>query len=326
MKVKSLVLLVVALGCGLVAMLGVQQVLSGDNNNEQKQKVLVAKAEIGPGQLLDAVVIGTQEWHGGELPPGVLTDINQLEGRTLKTRVFPGDLLLEAKLREKGKGGASINIPHGMRVVTVRVDMTTSNNGMINPGDRVDFMCTWKEMRPGVGQVSKTKTFLNYIEVFAIDRIREVSEDESKSTTKPENLSVLVTPEQMQLLELAKNKGTLQVALRNQQDKDSLAMASVDDELFSDRDPSRGIEPPPEQPKIIKEPEPVVEVAPTAPPKRVWTLQINDGETVQKLEFDEPDEVQATTMNDSVLDNQSSARMESKNNLMKSLFNTLLGL
>lgn len=322
MKLKSLVLLAVALGCGLVAMLGVQQVLSGDNGQgDQKLKVLVAKAEIAPGQPLDDVVLAVQEWHGGTLPPGAITDLSQLEGRTLKTRVFPGDLVLEAKLREKGKGGASINIPEGMRVITLPVNMTTSNGGMINPGDRVDFMCTWKETRPGIGQVSRTKTFLNYIEVFAIDRQREMAEDETKSISKPENLSVIVTPEQAQILELAKNKGTLQIAMRNQKDKDSQAVASVDDTIFSDLEPSHGVEGPPEEVEETK-PAPVEEPVVSVPVKRVWTLQINEGDTVQKLEFEEPVEAEPTLKG---LDNKSSAQAETRRNPVQSLFNTLLG-
>ncbi|MBI5758948.1 MAG: Flp pilus assembly protein CpaB [Planctomycetales bacterium] len=323
MKLKSLVLLAVALGCGLVAMLGVQQVLSGDNGQgEPKLKVLVAKVEIAPGQPLDEVVIGVQEWRGGELPPGAITDLSQLEGRMLKTRVFPGDLVLDAKLREKGKGGASVNIPEGMRVITLPVNMTSSNGGMINPGDRVDFMCTWKETRPGVGQVSRTKTFLNYIEVFAIDRVREMNDDETKSISKPENLSVIVTPEQAQILELAKNKGTLQIAMRNQKDKESPAVASVDDAIFSDLDPSHGVETPPDD-DVKVEQAPVEEPVVPVPAKRVWTLQINEGDTIQKLEFELPEAEEATGKE---LDSKSSVNAEPKRNPVQSLFNTLLGL
>ena len=56
MKLKSVLLLAVAMSCGLVAMLGVQQVLSGDkqvNQDDNVTKVLVATAEIVPGHRLD---------------------------------------------------------------------------------------------------------------------------------------------------------------------------------------------------------------------------------------------------------------------------------
>ena len=53
MKMKSLVLLAMAIGCGLVAMLGVRQVLSGDKGPAvETAKVLVAVTNIMPGQPL----------------------------------------------------------------------------------------------------------------------------------------------------------------------------------------------------------------------------------------------------------------------------------
>jgi pilus assembly protein CpaB len=328
MKIKSLVLLAVALGCGLVAMLGVQQVLSGDGGSgDQKVKVLIAKSEIAPGQPLDDVVIGIQDWHGDELPPGALTEISQLEGRTLKTRVFPGDIVSEAKLREKGKGGASINIPKGMRVVAVPVTATTSISGMVSPGDRVDLMCTWKELKQGGGgMITKTRTILEYIEVFAVDRVREAGEEEQKTAIKPENLSVVVTPEQMLILELAKKKaeGPLQVALRNLQDKDAVTSSAVDDEIFSDLETSKGVEAQPEEPKVVaKAPEPVVEPVAPETPKKVWTLRINEGDTVQKLDFEIPEDEEAASKE---LDNQTSATTAANKNPVQSLFNKLLGL
>ena len=55
MRFKTIVLLAVAGTCGLVAMLGVQQVLSSNANEGKTQAVgvLVATAEILPGQALD---------------------------------------------------------------------------------------------------------------------------------------------------------------------------------------------------------------------------------------------------------------------------------
>ena len=54
MKTKSMVLLAMALGCGLVAMLGVQQILSGEQKVKDTVPVLVAKQEIGAGTKLEA--------------------------------------------------------------------------------------------------------------------------------------------------------------------------------------------------------------------------------------------------------------------------------
>ena len=63
MKSKSLVLLAVAAGCGLVAMLGVQQMLSGSKQPAQvKIRILIAKADIDPGVPLELQICGSLKY------------------------------------------------------------------------------------------------------------------------------------------------------------------------------------------------------------------------------------------------------------------------
>eukprot|EP00389_Voromonas_pontica_P008946 GDKH01013617.1.p1 GENE.GDKH01013617.1~~GDKH01013617.1.p1 ORF type:complete len:61 (-),score=6.51 GDKH01013617.1:8-190(-) len=55
MKVKSLMMLVIAVGCGLVAMLGVRQILNKDDQQVEVKtaNVLMTIAEIPPGTPLN---------------------------------------------------------------------------------------------------------------------------------------------------------------------------------------------------------------------------------------------------------------------------------
>jgi len=147
MKTKSIVLLAMALGCGLVAMLGVQQILSGEKQVKDTVLVLVAKQEIGAGIKLEPAQVKFEEWPRENLPPGAVTDVAQYEERALKVRAYPGDVILLAKLGEKGEYGASTTIEKGLRVVTVPVNMTTVHSGMIRPGDRIDVLCTYTTKR-----------------------------------------------------------------------------------------------------------------------------------------------------------------------------------
>jgi pilus assembly protein CpaB len=235
-----MVLLAMALGCGLVAMLGVQQILSGEQKVKDTVPVLVAKQEIGAGMKLEASQVGFEDWPRENVPAGAVTSVSQYEERALKVRAYPGDVVLQAKLGEKGEYGASTTIHKGLRVVTVPVNMTSVHSGMIRPGDRIDVLCTYTIRRPNLGEFSRTKTVLEYIEVFAIDRNREGEGHESNKGTKAENLSVLVTPEQAHILMLASNKGKLQMALRNGEDKESGKVAPVDDKIFEELASSKG--------------------------------------------------------------------------------------
>src|SRR4029453_7530082 len=133
-------------------------------------------------------------------------------------------------------------IHKGLRVVTVPVNMTSVHSGMIRPGARIDVLCTYTIRRPHGGEYSRTKTVLEYIEVFAIDRNREGEGHESNKGSKAENLSVLVTPEQAHILMLASSKGKLQMALRNGEDKEHAQVATVDDRIFDEIASSKGVD------------------------------------------------------------------------------------
>jgi pilus assembly protein CpaB len=292
MKTKSMVLLAMALGCGLVAMLGVQQILSGEQKVKDTVPVLVAKQEIGAGVKLEASQVGFEDWPRENVPPGAVTSAAQYEERALKVRAYPGDVILQAKLGEKGEYGASTTIHKGLRVVTVPVNMTSVHSGMIRPGDRIDVLCTYTIRRHGGGEFSRTKTVLEYIEVFAIDRNREGEGSESKQGTKAENLSVLVTPEQAHVLMLAANKGKLQMALRNGEDKAEVHVAAVDDKIFDEMQATKGADKedldkkPADSGKkpAEKELKQFLQAASPAPSQpgageEVWAIEIFEGET-----------------------------------------------
>ena len=106
--------------------------------------------------------------------------------------------------------GPATRIPPGMRVVTVSVEQTTSHTGMLTPGNRIDVMLTYMA-RTDDGVDRNTRTVLQFIEVFAVDR--PISEER---TTR--NVSVLVTPRQARILLLAQARGNIHLALRSSQD------------------------------------------------------------------------------------------------------------
>lgn len=222
MKMKSLMLLAVAVGCGLVALLGVQQVLSSDRGEKiAKVRVLVARMEIEPGVPLGKDNVDLREVPKDGVPENAVTKVEDYEERALTTRVYANQVICLPQLGEKGVFGATINIPDGMRVVTIPVNATTTHSGMLKPGDRVDVLATFQLQRPGLGSVTRTKTILEYIEIFATDSVRSGAEEPSKASSAKDgvkNVSLLVNPKQANVLKLAENKGTVHLALRSKTD------------------------------------------------------------------------------------------------------------
>ena len=213
MRLKTIVLLAIAGTCGLVAMMGVQQVLSSNANDGKSQavQVLVATAEILPGQSLDETNVEFKQIPAEMIPEGAVTKPEQIKDRALKVRAFPGDLITAAKLDKKGIRNASSDVPKGMRAVSIPIDPTMTGTGLVRPGDRVDVLVTHRSTNSGreQGIGMEVKTVLECIEVFAIDGLRDTSAASvpEKSQTQVKNVSLLVNSAQVKLLKLAGGVG-----------------------------------------------------------------------------------------------------------------------
>ena len=108
MRPKSLLLLVLALGCGLVASIGISQVM--DRNAKRPQAVetvpiYVALHNINLGDPIDAKMVSLQEWPKDKVPRGAISKLEELEGRRPRTAIIEGEPILEGKLLAPGQIG-----------------------------------------------------------------------------------------------------------------------------------------------------------------------------------------------------------------------------
>lgn len=235
MKMKSMVLFAVALGFGTVAMLGVQKALSkGGPKKDDSIKVLVAAVDLQPGVPLDATNSTFKSWPKSSVPEGAVTKPEQYENRSLLAPAVAGEMILQGKLGEPGFHSLTRDIPEGMRVVTVPVDATKTHSGLMMPGNRVDVVVTYKSRNKLNTIISKTKTVLENIKVFATDNRRDLKGVENAEANAAKNISLLVTPDQGNLVMLAQNKGTLHLALRRDGDETEGNAAPVDEDAFED--------------------------------------------------------------------------------------------
>lgn len=231
--------MVVAAACGLVAMFGVRQAMSQKpETSEEMVEVLQAALEIQPGEMLNETNVRPVKVNINACPEGVVTELTQVQERSLKVPAMPGDWILVSKLTEKGEIGAAANIPEGMRAITIPVDATQTHSGMLRPGNRVDIMLTYDSRETGGnGRGQIAKTILQYVEVFAVDdRIYGIDKT-GEASGGAKNISVLVTPEQAGLLRLAEKVGRLSTALRSNSDKTEVVASEItSDVLGSNQD------------------------------------------------------------------------------------------
>lgn len=220
MRAKTLILFVIAVGCGLVASIGVSQYMDqkGDSgaDGSETAKIFVALTDIGIGQELDANNVKLEDWPRDRIPDGAITDLADLEGHFPRTRLYAGEPILKAKLMSSNDGSKSVDIPKGFRVVSVQVTMKSAVSGLVQPGDRVDLLVFLRKSAevPQTG----TRTILKDVNVFAVDSETERSVGDDGEARDVRTVSLLVKPEQAETVMLASELGELFLALRRPDD------------------------------------------------------------------------------------------------------------
>lgn len=208
---RALVMILVSLLLGVVAMF-----LAGMWINEQTKiessKVTVALHDINPGTRLTIDMLSRIDWPGNQPPAGSFADISQLDGRVVRTPLVRGELVLESKLAPVGaSGGLSGIISEGKRAITVKVNEVIGVAGFALPGNVVDVLVNANDD----DRKPFSKLVLEKILVLA------VAQDVGRDGTKPKVVTAVtleVTPEEAEILDLSRGIGTLSLVLRNQVD------------------------------------------------------------------------------------------------------------
>jgi pilus assembly protein CpaB len=219
MKMKSLILIFIALGCGLVATIGISQVMErnsgGGGTTMKMEQILVAKADIDIGAVLDANSVQLEEWPANKIPEGAVRALEEVSGKYPQARFYKGEPILQAKISDKNRNVAT-GIPDGYRTSTIKVDEDTVMEG-IGPGDRVDVMVF---LRKGEG-ISQTGVYpiIKNVRVFSKGAETErVVDAKSGQATRARTISLLVKLPQAQEIALAAQMGKISLALRNPKD------------------------------------------------------------------------------------------------------------
>ena len=202
-------------------------------------KVVVAVMDIELGSRLSPQMLTTVDWPSGSMPQGAFADLKNLEDRVVRTSIQRGEAILNAKLAPVGtQGGLSAVIADGKRAMTVRVNDVIGVAGFALPGNYVDVMVNAQQDKEGAKineekqQISKT--VLEHVLVLA------VAQEAGRDETKPKVVSAVtleLTLEDAEKLDLARNIGTLSLVLRNQADKKSAMTAGITKkQLFGEKE------------------------------------------------------------------------------------------
>ena len=217
---RAIVMLAVAVLFGVAAVALAWKWLQGQAS-AQSNRVVVATTDVHRGQRLTPEMLRLVERPARDVPKDAFTDPALLVERVLKANIVKGEILAETKLAPAGTmGGLSALISEGKRAITVRVNDVIGVAGFALPGNYVDII-VHTERDPEEGERAQRGTL--HVSKIVLERILvlAVAQEVNRDETKPKVVNAVtleVTPEQAENLDLARGVGTLSLALRNQID------------------------------------------------------------------------------------------------------------
>ena len=211
--IMFLIALFAAVGAVFIAAKWLQQ------RSAQVNQVAVAVQEINMGQKLTSNMFKLVSWPANIMPPESFSDLKKIDGRVTKSALQVGEPLLATKLAPEGSlGGLSAVIAEGKRAITVRVNDVVGVAGFALPGNFVDIIVNTKKDE-GTGDNKRTKEISKIVleKILVLAVAQEAGRDET--TPKVVNAVTLeVSPEQAEMIDLARSIGDLSLVLRNQAD------------------------------------------------------------------------------------------------------------
>lgn len=274
MKQKNVILMVVAVGCGLVAAFLTAQMSA---KPIEQMEVVVAAKDLPVGTMLSkddlksAVKIVKRPKEG--LPPTVVLNPEELVDKRLSRPIRAEEVVNSQDL---SKGGV-ITLPEGHDMVSLQLSAGQAAAGFVGPGSRVDVLATLRLS-------NKLEAFPLLINMLVVAVNTETAYSQQGTFPNMSMVSFAVKPKEALLLSLAKSRGcTLELMLRhpgksNEADQ-SFNIDEVIKKLSDEKNPggvsgatdsgplTKNDGPKPEAPKAeVPKPEaPPVTIAPPAP-------------------------------------------------------------
>lgn len=193
----------------------------------EHEKVLFANANVTRGSRLSADVLEWRQWPKESVTTNMIVKetraqaMDELAGSVVRTDIFSGEPLIEAKLVRAGESGlmAALLSP-GMRAVTTRVSVDSAAGGFILPGDRVDIIHTMQvpRRRDDQTQTNQTQysasTIFTDVKVLAMNQMYAAGPESPASVSAPSFATFELNQRDAERLEMAAKTGSISLTLR----------------------------------------------------------------------------------------------------------------
>jgi pilus assembly protein CpaB len=189
------------------------------------QEIVVATRDLDIGATVGPADLRLEQWPANRVPEDGFRELDEVVEGVPVAKILAGEPVMRRRLAPPGSGvGLSPKVPVGMRAISVRVDDVTGLSGFVLPEAQVDVLVTGTPLAsPESGRMTRT----NLSKVRVISAGENLEPDASGKAQRVAVVTLLVSPEQAELLTLASAQGRLQLVLRNMRDEDVVETRGV---------------------------------------------------------------------------------------------------
>ena len=181
------------------------------------QDVVVAAKPLPVGVTVKPDDIKVNKVPASAFPKGAFSKPEEVIDRPVVSNILFEEPILDGRLAARGAGvGPVAQIPIGMRAVSVRVNDVVGVAGFVLPGMKVDVLVTGRPPN-SEGNNTVTRTVLQNITVLTAGQTLQA--DPRGQAINTPVVTLLVTPEQAEILTLAGNEAKIQLVLRSASDQ-----------------------------------------------------------------------------------------------------------
>ncbi|TNE46751.1 MAG: Flp pilus assembly protein CpaB [Sphingomonadales bacterium] len=228
MRGRNLIIAGLAIFLGLIAVYLANSYFSGVEDRQAREaeenrlaRIVVATQDFQFGTPLATTNLRLANWPANSVPQGAFVSVEEATrgGRVALRPIAIGEPILSSKVSgEGGRATLSSILPEDLRAVSIPVNQVTGVGGFVRAGDVVDVMLTRQIPGEGAqGDDRMTSIVLENVLVLAIDQIA----DENQTAPQVGQTATVQTDlVGAQKLTLARQVGSLSLALRNVENQD----------------------------------------------------------------------------------------------------------
>lgn len=201
---------------------------------EEIHEVLVADVDLAAGTFIKPQHLHWQRWPTDDVPTSYVLkgarSRDDMLGAVVRRSIPAGTPVTDGAVVKPGDRGflAAVLTP-GMRAVSVPINPTSANSGLIYPGDHIDLILTQSLQDVGSDATRRvSETVLRDMRVIAMGSDTSDDPEEGTAHEKARTATLEVTPRQAEKVALVTELGKLSLSLRSLAEGEGGSLVAAD--------------------------------------------------------------------------------------------------